>query len=991
MMKSQPALAQLQLCLLGPAQLAVDGETLRLPYDKVLALLVYLAVECGHAHHRATLAGLLWPEQPEAAARHSLSQALFSLRRELPANAGEALVRAARDTVQLAPDANMCLDIAEFRRLFQAGASDARALEQAVALYRGAFLATLPLNVSAEFEEWALLMREQLHHQACDALERLTVPARWANDAELACRYARRWVELDPFSEAACRRLMGLLAHTGQRAAALAQYERCRALLGAELGVEPEAETTALYATLRHSPALERVPTAPALAAQIPHTRMIDREHELRALAGLLAAAPTRLVTILGPGGVGKTRLALHAATANAQHFRDGVVLVSLAPLREPALVLAAVAQALGVQQGDARSLHEQVLAALAPRHMLVLLDNCEHVLAAVATLAAELLIAAPRLTILATSRSPLHLLSERRFLLAPLRLPEAGAPTDRLAEAPAVALFIERAQAARTTVTLDLEAISAICRRLDGLPLAIELAATRTRLLEPPELLARLAQRLPLLTGGPRDVPERQQTLRAAIDWSYQLLAPHEQALLRRLAVFAGGWTIAAAEAVCADESAAAQIGGEAIVDGLTALLDASLIMPLANETPEPRWTMLETIREYAYERLAAGAELAVIQARHARHMVALADAAKTAVIGPEGARWSRCLAAEHDNVRAALRWALDAGEYETVLRVGRGVWRFWWRSGFAREGLQWLEAALGREPGRDAHIRAEALRAAGVLAWSIDDFTQARRWLAHGLALAQQLPDRQPEAAIHTMLGILTRSEGNFEQAREHFVQSRHHSATLGDQTATRFAIMGLGEIALRLGNLDAAAEHFTTCVVLNGTAGDAEGVAAAKRRLAYAYCLQGREHATAQALCEESQLLCQEVDDKQGLSQTLLVLGELALLRGEFTLALAHFRQSLQLRKQLEKHEDCAQSLEALARGLVHTGFFELAIQLMGAAHTVRAGARAALTDFERGRLETALDAARAARGASAFQRWLAQGQALTLEQAVTLALR
>jgi len=296
------------------------------------------------------------------------------------------------------------------------------------------------------------------------------------------------------------------------------------------------------------------------------------------------------------------------------------------------------------------------------------------------------------------------------------------------------------------------------------------------------------------------------------------------DQALLRRLAVFADGWTVAAAEAICADLLSTSQTALN-VLDGLAALLDASLIVEATNGAGEPRCTMLETIREYAQAQLVAHGELAHAQALHARWIAALADGAKQALTGAEGALWTARLTAEHGNLHAALRWAINQGDPGTALRIGRGVWRFWWRCGFAREGLEWLTLALTSDHAADAQVRAEALRAAGVLAWAIADNPQAHRWLAQGLKLAQGLPDRQPEAAIYIILGIVARSEGAFAQACIAFELARTISAALADPYATRFAIMGLAEIDMRLGKLNEAAERYATCIALNSAAGDAD----------------------------------------------------------------------------------------------------------------------------------------------------------------------
>ena len=717
-----------------------------------------------------------------------------------------------------------------------------------------------------------------------------------------------------------------------------------------------------------------------------PPTPLIGREHDLEALAVQLADPTTRLVTITGPGGVGKTRLALAAAEATAAAFADGVCCVQLAPLRDPALVLAALAQALDVPQNDARPLDELVRGALAARHLLLLLDNCEHLLPALSSLIAELLAAAPQLTILATSRIALRLSQERRYQLLPLGLPDEGR-LEGQAQSAAVMLFVERAQAVRPMVEPDLAAIGAICRRLDGLPLAIELAATRTRLLSPHELLARLDQRLALLSGGPLDHPERHQALHATIDWSYQLLDPYQQALFRRLAVFADGWTAAAAEAVCADLQNTAPAAAS-VLDGLAALLDASLIGESANAAGEPRCTMLETIREYAHMQLVAHGELARVQELHAQYVATLADSLKDALTGAEGALWTARLVAEHGNLRAALRWAIDCGHSETVLRIAQGVWRFWWRGGFAREGLDWLRLAFASEQPVDAQIRAEGLRAAGALAWAIADYPQAHRWLAQGLELARTLPDRHTEASIYTMLGTLARTEGAFARAYTYFGASYALSATFDDRYASRYAILGLAEIETRLGKLDEAAERFTRCIALNSAAGDTEGIAAAKLGLAAVYCLQRGNYAEAEALCADSMALCSAVGDRYGMGQTYLVLGNLARDQGDDARAIAHYQESLLLRKQLEQCEDCAQTLEALAISLGHIGQAERAVQLVSGASQIRGEIQAPLTAFEQGTLDESVAMWRARLDAATFDRLWRRGQELTFEQLIQL---
>jgi predicted ATPase len=481
----------------------------------------------------------------------------------------------------------------------------------------------------------------------------------------------------------------------------------------------------------------------------IPATPFLGREHELAEVQELLARDDARLLTLTGAGGSGKTRLALHAAGEAAGEYPDGVWWVPLAPLADPADVGPAAARALG----GGGTLPELVDG----RRLLLLLDNFEHVVAA-APVVADLLLASPRLQVLVTSRAPLHIRGEHEVAVPPLGLPERQARPEPVAllGAEAVRLFQDRAQATKAdfaVTTQNGEAVAEICRRLDGLPLAIELAAARSKVLPPAALLAHLQRRLPILTGGARDVPARQQTLRATIAWSYQLLGPSEQRLFRRLSIFVGGCTLPAVAAVCLGD-------GEAhpeVLDGVAALVDESLLQPVESVTTEPRFRLLETIREYGLEQLAASGDAEMVGRRHAAYFLSLAEDAEAGLASADWQAWRRRLDAERENLRAALGWAVAWGETDIALRLVGPLWR-WFRPDAIAEGRRWVHQALAL-PGASGPLRAKALHALGVLAMQQGEYRVAAAAWKESIGVWRAAGDPTRLADALTYLGSIYR----------------------------------------------------------------------------------------------------------------------------------------------------------------------------------------------------------------------------------------
>jgi predicted ATPase/transcriptional regulator with XRE-family HTH domain len=762
-------------------------------------------------------------------------------------------------------------------------------------------------------------------------------------------------------------------------------------LLARALGGSAQDEA-ALFAAARRFPRSSAGPAprtgaAPHRQVMPPHrerhnlpaqpTPLLGRDEAVRAVVALARRTDVRLVTLTGPGGVGKTRLAIQVAAELVDDFADGAWLVRLSRLTNPRLVIPTIAEVLGQKETGGRSLAEALRWHLRERHLLLALDNCEHVAEAMPEVA-SLLEACPALKVLATSRAALRLRGEHEYPVPPLGVPPAavlnthsGSGTvpalERLMEYPAMALFVARARASRPDFALtavNAPAVAAICARLDGLPLAIELAAARIKLLPPPAMLEQLQHGLGILTGGPRDLAERQQAIHSTIAWSENLLSAEERVGLRRLAVFAGGCTLDAAQMVCAAPEGAAPLTLDMLTE-LSALVNQSLVQQ-REEDGEARFSMLRVIREYARERLEVSGEADALRRAHAAYMVALAERAEPELIGPAQGAWLDRLDREHDNLRAALEWATERSEAETGLRLVGALGRFWLARGHLREGRAWVEALLRLaatpEVGSElegaadtilavpARVRARALIAGGSLALRQADSAAAVLWMEEGAALARVADDPRTTITAVNALGILARLPGgNWERSAAYFEESLALSRQLGDQWAIVVALGNLGDVFARRSHLERAAAAFAEALALARQAGD-----------------PGVIH------------LC------------LLNLGWVMRLRGEPTQAEALQREGLKLAGDLDDPRRCAEALEMLAATAGVEGHGERAARLLGAAMAAREMIGAPQPPEDRADLEQAVAEARAALGEAAWAAALAAGLALTLEQAVAEAL-
>ncbi|HEY7031133.1 MAG TPA: tetratricopeptide repeat protein [Thermomicrobiales bacterium] len=631
-----------------------------------------------------------------------------------------------------------------------------------------------------------------------------------------------------------------------------------------------------------------------------PPTPLVGRERELAAIVATLVDEGVRLLTLTGPGGVGKTRLALRASADLADVFADGVRFVPLAPIRAPDLVVASIAQALGLPDVGGVQVEERLISFLRKRRLLLVLDNFEHVLDA-ASRVAEMLAVCPHLKVLVTSRAILRLSAEHDFPVPPLSLPPSGAQVsaDEAIASEAVRLFLVRGRAKKPDMALtdaNAAAIAAICRRLDGLPLAIELAAARTPHLPLAALLLRLEQRLPVLTGGPRDQPDRLRTMRNAIAWSYDLLTPGERALFRRSAVFVGGSTLEAAEVV----GAAAGEPGIDIFEGLAALVDKSLLRTEEGSDEAPRYQMLETVREFGLEQLDAHGEAEATRRRMADWLVELIEPAFPELFGPAQRRWQNLLEAEHDNLRAVLTWALDRGEAETAQRLVAAASRFWYSRGYFAESRTWAERALASGPTPEV-VRSKATV---VVAWMSSEQGDTERALAlheEGLALARRAGDPRWLAQALTSFGLVLEDQGRFAEAQACHEEALRGYRALGDPVWPPFALNALGLVAYEQGETDRAAAYFEEALAEFRARGNSYGAGFALTNLAKVARVR-EDYPRAEALFAESLRSRRDYGDKRGIVGCLNGLASVAAATGRFERAARLFGAAEVLREEV-----------------------------------------------------------------------------------------
>ena len=720
-------------------------------------------------------------------------------------------------------------------------------------------------------------------------------------------------------------------------------------------------------------------------------TLLIGREREVVTARGLLQHPETRLVTLTGPGGVGKTRLGLQIAADVLREFPDGTFFVDLAPVIPADLVIPSVAKTLSVQEAANRPILDSLKEYLRDRQLLLVLDNFEHVLASAAQVA-DLLSTCPRLKVLVTSREALHLRGERQFPVPPLSLPDRsrGESVDQLTRYEAIRLFIERAQAAKPEFAIsdrNVYAIAEVCHRLDGLPLAIELAAARVNVFPPQALLARLEHRLATLTSGPRDLPVRQQTLRQAIAWSYDLLTPGEQMLYRRLAMFVGGCTLAAAEAVVT--GGGLDLGLD-LVNGMASLVDKSLLRQ-EEEAGDLRFRMLETIREHALERLTTAGEADQFQRAHGEYYLALAEHAEPGPLrGSRQAAWLNRLKEDHDNLRAALSWFVRHGPADHCLRLAAALSRFWRIRGHFAEGRERMAELLtlpAAEPRTAA--RAKALQAAGGFANQQGDYVEARAWFEESLDIYRELGNIRGIGWGLVLLGLLTRYEGHHVAARSLLEESLGLVKQAGDTGAMAAALGNLGLIARDLGDVDLAESYLDQSLALWRELGDRVGMGWTLTGLAMVARATGKFD-VARACTDESLAIWRELGDRQNAANVLSTAARLARDQGEYALARAHLAESLQVFSDIGDRRGVAFVLEGFA-GLAADEAQPLRAQCLAAsAAALRRIIGASPPPAWRADVERSLEGASRGLSPDTIEGANARGRSMTLPEAIAFAL-
>ena len=933
-------MAHLCIHLLGPFHVTLDGKPVTgFESNKVRALLAFLSLEAARPHTRDALIGLLWPDQPERSARRNLSQALFNLRQAIRDDVAACFLQITRETVQFNSASDHWLDARAFTEHLAAVQAHTHAdlgtcapctqhLEQAADLYAGEFLAGLFVDDSAAFSEWATLLRERLHRRVLDALYQLTEHYERRRDYARARQYARRQVELEPWREEAHQQLMRLLARSGQRSAALAQYDKFRRILAQELSVEPAQKTQVLYERIRS--AGEACPHN--LPPQV--TPLIGRAVELEQIAERLADPDCRLLTLTGLGGIGKTHLALQAAQEHVGIFLHGVYFVSLAPLSSPEFLIPTIANAIGFNFSGSQDPQSQLLNYLREKEMLLALDNMEHLLEG-ALLLIEILRHAPEIKIMVTSRERLNVRAEWVFDVRELAFPEAHV-TEGVESYGAVQLFCERARRVKadfSLVSATLSAVAHICRLVEGLPLAVELAAASVAVFSCDQIAAQIAHSLDGLATRLRDMPERHRSIHAAFEHSWDMLSEEERRVFRKLTLFRGGFEVQAARSVAGTSEW-----------NLSALAGKSLV----HKTAADRYELHELVRQFAAEKLDGHPQeqsetrdlyceyYAEFLYQRAEHLV--------------GERQKEALAeitVEIENVRAAWQYAVVHSKEGALEKSLVSLLRFYERRSWFQEGLAvfgraaasletsfgpvdqitgrkaiilglllsqqgWYSHRLGRSEEAKAFLQksvailrrqgvrwelAKVINEFGVVTYRSGDYRGAKQLYEESLVVCRELDERRELSVALSNLGNVCRALGEYEPAKGFLQESVNVFKERGDHYSMAVSLNNLGEVFRVLGDHLQARQCYQQCLAVRREIGDRMGIAVSLTNLGGVAQVLG-EYEEAKRLLQESLAIFVELENRRESAYPLNILGCVARDQGDYHGALAYYRQALEL---------------------------------------------------------------------------------------------
>jgi predicted ATPase/DNA-binding SARP family transcriptional activator len=974
----------LVLRLFGPMEALVHGTPISSPRTrKAMWLLALLALQGDTEADRRWLAALLWPDSTDELALYNLRRYLTLLRDLLGPEAGRIQTPTPRSLSLDLRGASV--DVVTFDQCIAVG--DHAALRMAVGLYRGQLLEGCA-------DEWVPADREARQQAYIGAVIQLATAAKVEKRYKEAEVFLRRAIKEDPFRDSLYGALMEALAATGDYSQAVLVYRDLRTLLRNELNAEPSPECAEMFKRIRAGARQSTVAFVPALRPRQPDrtvspglpqppTRLIGRDDDLQKVKARLSQS--RLVTMTGSGGVGKTRLALQVAREIEEEFTDGAYFVDLAPVQEGGNVEAAIARTLGVREEPPRAIRETLLESLRPRDALLVLDNCEHLIESAALCAASLLASCASVRILATSRRPLTISGESLWRVPSLALPDEARlttpstlPLTAISSSGAVRLFVERAAESVPGFALTQDnapIVARICRRLDGIPLALELAAARLRAMTLEQVDERLERQFSAITSGPAGRVPRHQSMSAAIEWSYDLLDEAERALLRRLSIFAGGFSLEAAEQICRSEHEEGQV-----LETLFRLLDHSLVM-FEEDRGAGRYDLLEPVRKYAWDRLISNGEEMAVALRHRQFFLDLAESAAERMIGHGEAEWVQLLDQEHDNLRAALR---SSSEPLEKLRLTAAIWRFWLHKGQYEEGRGWLEQALAYD-----HPISQALAAStrgyAVMRWKQGDQRAALLYMSKAQAMYDQLGDRRGVASALNDSALILSEVGDDEAARTNLEESLAICRGIGNTVGEAFVVGNLGTLALRSADLDRAKRLLEESEQLLRAAGCEQTIGGTLRDLAQ-IAVSRKEYDRARGLLERSIEIHLRFGHRENVALSACRLGAVTVALGDLGAARLHLQTGLTEWRGLGSRRGLATALTGFAHLAAAEGDMARAAHLFGASEALREALNFPLAPVWREEHERRIEAVRSALTEQEFARAWQDGRRMTADEAI-----